>query len=182
MAKIDDEHIKIAEPSRFLVENIALLPEGKVLDLAMGGGRNAVYLAGMGFKVEGVDVSGEAVESAKMLADSQGVKFNAHVVDLELKYKIPPEEYNVIICFNYLQRSLMQDIRNGVKRGGVVVYETYIVDQAQYGKPKNPDHLLRHNELLDIFRDFRCLRYREGLFQDRTRLKAIASIVAQKSE
>jgi tellurite methyltransferase len=182
MAKIDDEHIKITEPSRFLVENIALLPEGKVLDLAMGGGRNAVYLAGMGFKVEGVDVSGEAVESAKMLADSQGVKFNAHVVDLELKYKIPPEEYNVIICFNYLQRSLMQDIRNGVKRGGVVVYETYIVDQAQYGKPKNPDYLLRHNELLDIFRDFRCLRYREGLFQDRTRLKAIASIIAQKSE
>jgi tellurite methyltransferase len=182
MAKIDDEHTKLTEPSAFLVENISLLPRGKVLDLAMGGGRNAVYLAWMDFKVEGVDVSSEAVESAQMLADSHGVKFNAHIVDLELGYKIPPEEYDVIICFNYLQRSLLQDIRNGVKRGGVVVYETYIVDQAQYGNPKNPDHLLKHNELLDIFRGFRCLRYREGLFQEIGRLKAIASIVAQKSE
>jgi tellurite methyltransferase len=181
MAKTSDEHIKITEPSAFLVENISLLPGGKVLDLAMGGGRNAVYLAGMGFKVEGVDVSGEAVESAKILADSRGIKFNAHVVDLEQGYKIPAEEYDVIICFNYLQRSLMPDIRNGVKRGGVVVYETYIVDQAQYGKPRSPGYLLRHNELLEIFRGFRCLRYREGLFQEIGRLKAIASIVAQKS-
>jgi tellurite methyltransferase len=182
MAKIDDEHIKMADPSAFLVENISLLPKGKVLDLAMGGGRNAVYLSRMGFEVEGVDVSREAVESAKMLAYSQGIKFNACVVDMEQGYKIPPEEYDVIICFNYLQRSLMPDIRHGVKRGGVVVYETYIVDQAQYGKPRNPDHLLMHNELLDIFRDFRCLRYREGLFRDSRHLKAIASIVAQKSD
>jgi tellurite methyltransferase len=182
MAKINDEHIKITEPSSFLVENISLLPKGKVLDLAMGGGRNSVYLAGMGFDVEGVDVSMEAVESARMLADSRDIKLNTYIIDLEQGYKITQEAYDVIICINYLQRALMPDIRNGVKRGGVVVYETFIVDQAQYGKPKNPDYLLKHNELLDIFRDFRCLRYREGLFHDTGRLKAIASIVAQKSE
>jgi 2-polyprenyl-3-methyl-5-hydroxy-6-metoxy-1,4-benzoquinol methylase len=182
MAKIDGEHIKLTEPSTFLVENIDLLSKGKVLDLAMGGGRNAVYLAEKGFEVEGVDVSSAAVESAKKLADSLGIEINAHIVDLEQGYKIPHEEYDVIICFNYLQRSLIPDIRNGLKRGGVVVYETYIVDQAQYGRPQNPDYLLRHNELLDVFQDFRCLRYREGLFTDRSRLKAIASIVAQKSE
>ena len=49
MAKINDEHIKITEPSMFLVDNVQLLPKGKVLDLAMGGGRNAVYLAELGF-------------------------------------------------------------------------------------------------------------------------------------
>ena len=166
----------------FLVDNVQLLSKGKVLDLAMGGGRNAVYLAELGFEVEGIDLSKEAVESAKRLADSRGIHIEAHIVDLEQGYKIPQEEYDVIICFNYLQRSLMRDIRDGVKRGGIVVYETYIVDQAQYGKPKNPDHLLKHNELLDIFKDFRCLRYREGLFQGPRRLKAIASIVALKPE
>ncbi|MHA1879395.1 MAG: hypothetical protein ACTSYG_03275, partial [Candidatus Heimdallarchaeota archaeon] len=64
------------------------------------------------------------------------------------------------------------------RTGGMVVYETFIVDQARFGKPKNSDHLLKHNELLDLFRDFRCLRYREGIFESR---KAIASIIAEKN-
>ena len=58
-----------------------------------------------------------------------------------------------------------------------MVYETFIVDQAQFGKPRNPDHLLKHNELLHTFRDFRVLRYREGIVEGK---KAVASIVAQK--
>jgi tellurite methyltransferase len=180
MAKINDEHLNITEASRFLVDNIELLTRGTVLDLAMGGGRNAVYLAESGFEVEGVDISPEAVASAQKLALRHGVNINAHVADLERGYKITREGYDNIICFHYLQRSLIQDIKNGVRRGGVVVYETYIVDQAQYGKPKNPDHLLKHNELLDMFHDFRCLRYREGIFSGPEKVKAIAGIVAQK--
>jgi tellurite methyltransferase len=180
MAKIDDEHIKITEPSPFLVENIKLLTRGSVLDLAMGGGRNAVYLAESGFIVEGVDVNSDAVKSALILATGHGVKINAHVADLETGYKIKSEGYDNIICFNYLQRTLIHDIKNGLRQGGVVVYETYIVGQAQYGKPKSPDHLLKHNELLNMFKEFRCLRYREGIFPGPTRIRAIASIVAQK--
>jgi hypothetical protein len=59
----------------------------------------------------------------------------------------------------------------------MVVCETFIVDQAQFGKPKNPDYLLKHNELLGLFSDLRCLRYREGIIKNR---KAIASIIAEK--
>lgn len=59
----------------------------------------------------------------------------------------------------------------------MVVYETFIVDQVQFGKPRNPDHLLRRNELLDMFCDFRCLRYREGIIDGK---RAIASILAEK--
>jgi len=59
----------------------------------------------------------------------------------------------------------------------MVVYATFIVDQAQFGKPKNPDYLLKHNELLNIFHDFRCLYYREGIVEER---KALASIIAKK--
>jgi len=50
-------------------------------------------------------------------------------------------------------------------------------EPAQFGKPKNRDYLLQHNELLSMFRDFRCPRYREGVIDKR---KAIASIVAAK--
>jgi len=171
-------HESDLEPSEFLLENIELLPKGRVLDVAMGNGRNSIYLAKMGFEVEGVDISSEAVKSALGLAKKLGVPVKARVVDLEGSYQIEKDAYDVIICFNYLQRSLIPRIKTGLRKGGMVVYETFIVDQAAlFGKPKNPDYLLKHNELLDMFRDFRCLRYREGVIDNK---KAIAGIVAQK--
>ena len=145
--------------------------------MAMGNGREAVYLAQRGFEVEGVDISAERVDNALELAQQAGVTVRAEVVDLEGDYQSRRGVYDVIICFRYLYRPLIPQIRDGLRPGGVVVYETYLVDQAQWGKPQDPEHLLRHNELLDMFRNFRCLRYREGIISDK---KAVASIVAEK--
>ena len=164
-------------PSRFLVDNITLLPKGRVLDVAMGRGRNAIYLSRMGFEVEGVDVSPEAVNNALELARQNAINLKATVADLEGNYQIAKGAYDVIVCFNYLQRSLIAQIKDGLRPGGMVVYETYTVDQPRFGKPKNPDYLLKYNELLDMFCEFRCLRYREGIIESR---KAVAGIVAEK--
>jgi 2-polyprenyl-3-methyl-5-hydroxy-6-metoxy-1,4-benzoquinol methylase len=168
---------KIFEPAQFLVENINLLPKGQVLDVAMGTGANAVFLALKGFEVEGVDISAEAINTALELARKSGVNLKARVADLENNYVIQKRSYDIIICFKYLQRSLIQQMKDGLRTGGLVVYETFIVDQARFGKPKSLDHLLRHNELLDLFGNFRCLRYREGIFETR---RAMASIIAEK--
>lgn len=166
-------------PSPFLVENVALLPRGRALDIAMGNGRNAIYLARLGFAVEGVDISPEAISRAREYARSAGVTIRAQVTDLESDFHIPPGAYDAIICFYYLQRTLIPQIKNGLRvGGGTVVYETFIVDQAHLGKPKNPAYLLKHNELLDLFRDLRCLRYREGMIGG----SAVASIVAVREE
>jgi tellurite methyltransferase len=164
-------------PARILVDNIQLLPTGRVLDVAMGTGRNAIYLAKRGFDVEGIDISPEAVRSALVQAREAGVNLEARVADLEIDYHIEKSAYDVIICFNYLQRSLITQIKDGLRVGGTVVYETFTVDQTQFGKPTNPDYLLKHNELLALFRDFRCLFYREGIIEER---KALASIIAKK--
>ena len=166
-----------SEPSRFLVDTIALLPSGRALDIAMGGGRNAIYLAQAGFDVEGVDKSPEAVETAREAAKCAGVTITARVADLEGDYRIERDAYSVIVCFNYLQRPLIPRIKEGIRRGGMVVYETFTVVQAQYGRPYNPDYLLKHNELLEMFREFRCLRYYEGVVENR---KAVAALLAQK--
>ena len=173
-----DLHENILKPAQFLVENVNLLPKGQVLDVAMGSGANAVYLARMGFEVEGVDISAEAVNTALELARKSGVDLKARLADLESNYRIRKGSYDVIICFKYLQRSLIQQMKDGLRTGGMVVYETFIVDQARFGRPKNQDHLLKYNELLDLFHDFRCLRYREGIFESR---KAVASIIAEKT-
>jgi len=148
-------HERGFEPAQFLVDNIELLPKGRALDVAMGAGQNAIYLAKMGFEVEAVDISPEAVSSALELARNSLVNLRAQVADLENNYHIEKGAYDVIICFNYLQRSLIPQIKDGLRKGGMVVYETFIVDHPQFGKPKNPDYLLKRNELLNMFRNIR---------------------------
>lgn len=170
-------HVHDLEPAQFLVENVGLLSKGRALDLAMGTGQNIIYLAKMGFKVEGIDISPQAVNRAMESAGRVGVTIKAQIADLEDDYNIEKDAYDLIICFNYLQRSLIPQIKDGLKKGGMIVYETFIVDQASFGKPSNPAFLLKYNELLDMFRDFRCLRYREGILPGP---KAIAGILAQK--
>jgi tellurite methyltransferase len=166
------------DPEPFLVENLGLLPKGRVLDVAMGNGRNAIFLARNGFQVEGIDISREAVETALKRAEESGVEISATIADLEDDFTTAGQQYEVIICFNYLHRPLIPALKKGLRRDGMIVYETYLVDQARFGRPRNPAHLLGHNELLDLFREFRCLRYHEGIFGKN---RAVAGIIAQKT-
>ncbi|MDZ4247272.1 MAG: class I SAM-dependent methyltransferase, partial [Dehalococcoidia bacterium] len=130
------------------------MPPGRILDIAMGRGRDALYLAKKGFSVEGVDISAEAVGEAVERSLRAGFPIKGTVADLEKGYPIQPETYEVIICFHYLQRSLFPEIKSGLKKGGVVVYETFTLEQRRFGKPRNPDFLLRKGELREVFGDF----------------------------
>ncbi|MHC4268620.1 MAG: class I SAM-dependent methyltransferase [Planctomycetota bacterium] len=174
------EYIYGKEPINFLEEKLDLLVKGKALVLAMGEGRNAVFLARNGFDVDGCDVSDKAIEKSKILARENGVTLNAFVADLE-EYKIPANRYDLITCFYYTQIDLIPQIKEGLRKGGMVMFETYSIDQLKYGKdasgPKNPAYLLKHNELLDSFRDFRILYYREGEIAEN---KSVVSLIAQK--
>ncbi|MDP6925311.1 MAG: methyltransferase domain-containing protein [Candidatus Scalindua sp.] len=174
------EYLYGKEPLKFLKEKLGLLVRGKALVLAMGEGRNAVFLAGNGFDVDGCDISEKAVEKARLLARESSVTLNAFAADLE-EYKIPVNTYDLITCFYYTQRDLIPQIKEGLKNGGMVMIETYSIDQLKYGKdapgPKNPAYLLKHNELLDSFRDFRILYYREGEIAEN---KSVVSLIAQK--
>ena len=143
----------------------------------MGGGRNAVYLAKMDYETEGIDISRKEVGTALELARKSGVDLKTRIEDLEGNVRFEEASYDLIICFNYLHRPLIPKIKDALRTGGMIVYETYIVDQARFGRPKNPNYLLKRNELLNMFREFRCLRYREGIIEDR---KALAGIIAEK--
>lgn len=164
-------------PADFLVDHVSLLPKGRVLDVAMGSGRNAIYLARLGYQVEGVDISAEALAAANAAAARAGVIIRSILADLEDGYRIAPARYDVIVCFNYLHRPLAPAIVAGLRPAGVLVYETFTLEQLRFGKPRNPDHLLRPNELLALFGGLRVLRYREGVFDPG---RAVAGLVARQ--
>jgi len=170
-----EKYIAGRDPIPFLQNHTDLLPKGKALDLAIGEGRNGVYLATQGFQVTGVDISEVGLKKAQALAAENGVTLTTMVADLE-QYDIPPNTFDVIICTYYLQRDLFPKIVSALQPGGVVVIETYTVDNLQYRPKFNRDFLLEPNELLTMLPGLRILRYQEV----DTGHTAFASILAKK--
>jgi SAM-dependent methyltransferase len=169
------------EPAALLVENLSLLPKGgKALDIAMGTGRNALYLASLGFRVTGIDLSPVAVEKCREKAERLGLPIEALVADLE-RSPLPSNEYDLIVNFYYLQRSLTAQIVAALRTGGVLVFESFTIDQLQFGwGPKSPDHLLRPGELREMFAEMEPLLYHEGVVQGDRGPKAVASLMGRK--
>ncbi len=144
-------------PVPFLREHVELLPKGQTLDLAMGEGRNGVYLATQGHQVTGVDISEKGLQKAEALANEQGVKVKTIVADLE-SYTIPPNTFDVILCTYYLQRDLFPKIAQALKPGGIALIETYTTAHLQYRPRFNKNYLLQPNELLTMLPGLRVLR------------------------
>ncbi|MGH7871904.1 MAG: class I SAM-dependent methyltransferase [Candidatus Binatia bacterium] len=174
---------KRAQPANFLEEIIEneswAISRGKALDIACGKGRNALFLAERGFDVVAVDVSPVALNEGQRLAKEKSLTITWQQADLESR-ALPEARFDVVIDFNYLQRSLIPQLKAAVKRGGFFIFETFLIDQQTLGHPSNPDYLLRHNELLNFCRDLRVLFYREGKFRDGSDQSFRAGILAQK--
>jgi rhodanese-related sulfurtransferase len=163
-AGINGQHLphQLIAPTPWLVDNFHSLPKGIALDIAMGNGRNAIYLATRGFDVDGVDVDPDVVTKARATARRFHAPIRAIIGNVEDgTYIIPMEAYDVIVVFNFLHRPLFRDIKDGLKPGGVVVFQTYLEEQLRFGKPRNPAHLLKSGELASVFSDFEVLSLNE---------------------
>ena len=166
----------LAAPNAFLRAHLAMLPKGTVLELAMGEGHNAIFLAQHGFSVTGVDISDVAVARALRLADITGVTIEARQADLST-LTLPVDTYDVVACFHYLQRNLLPQIVDALRPGGMVIYETFSREQAQHGHPTNPAYLLQPNELLQTFQALRIRVYRDVVVEGP---QAVVSLIAEK--
>ena len=169
-----EDYLFGVKPVPFLVENIHLLPKGKVLDIAMGEGRNGVYLATQGFEVVGLDISAKGLIKAHRLAEKHNVTIETRVVDLE-GFTLESNTYDVILCTYYMQRDLFKQFQSALKPGGMIVVETYNVDYLKYARFSRK-WALDTNELLDIFKDMRVIRYQD--YDDGK--EAYSSIIALK--
>ncbi|HXH73802.1 MAG TPA: class I SAM-dependent methyltransferase [Bacteriovoracaceae bacterium] len=165
-------------PAEFLAENYHYIPyEANVLDMGMGEGRNAVFLAQKGYKVTGIDISSVAVKKAHLLAQEFGVKFKGVVASLK-DYKIHPQSYDAIICFYYVDRSLIEKMKTWLKPGGIMIFEAHTVREKTHkrGEAIVEDFLLKEQELLRLFPGMRILKYEEPLHEKEFR----SSIILKK--
>lgn len=160
-------------PAPLLVQAAELLPPGRALDLASGPGRNALFLAQLGWQVEAVDSSEVAIRSLRDRA--RGLAVQARLADLERgEFAIAPDAYDLICDFYYLQRDLFPQIRAGVRPGGTLVAAIHLFE---------PGHTavfaLGPGELRAEFEGWKILFYSEA--REHGRSRASAQIIARKA-
>ena len=147
-------------PSPWIARFAPLIPEGgEVLDLACGGGRHARLLAGLGYHVEAVDRDAAALAR---LANVEHV--TTRCADLEGgPWPYYGCGFDGIVVSRYLYRPLLPLIFNCLNESGILIYETFMAGQEQYGKPSNPAFLLRPGELLELMhKRFTVIAFEQG--------------------
>ena len=181
-----------AEPASIVRELLPLLPRGPALDVACGAGRHAVLLGTRGQHVTAVDWSGAGLEVLEARARAEGIPIRRissaeqivkrhhggiDLVQADLEQlQLPKNTFELILCVQYLQRSLFPELERALRPGGFLLFETFTKAQLAFdGGPRNPEHLLNSGELRTVFSELRVIFHRE--------LRAgqgIASLLARK--
>jgi tellurite methyltransferase len=182
------------EPASIVRELLPILPRGAALDVACGTGRHTLLLAARRQHVTAVDWSGTGLDMLESRARAarvpihriqtverigKSLHFGIELVHGNLEeLELPENSFALILCVQFLQRSLFPQFVQALRPGGMLLFETYTRAQLEFtGGPRNPAHLLESGELRGAFPSFRVIFYRE--------LRAgqgIASLVAQKPE
>ena len=166
-------------PSAWVEHYVPLIRAGgRVLDLAAGGGRHTRLLLERGYIVVAADRDTSSLEPA----------FSGHascrIVRLDLEsgdaWRLG-DGYDGIVVTNYLYRPAFADLAAALAPGGVLIYETFMLGNERFGKPSNPDFLLRPNELIEVFGPrLTVLAFEQGIVR-RPRPAAIQRLAAVKS-
>lgn len=170
------EHCTLSVPSEWVCRWASRVPPGaRVLDLACGSGRHTRLLAHMGFSICAVDRDPVTVASLSGLPAVEAL-----VADLEnAPWPYPSQRFGGIVVTNYLHRPLLPILVDSLEAGGVLIYETFAVENERYGRPTNRDFLLRTGELLDaVAGRLRVVAY-EDLYVDVPKPAMVQRICAQ---
>jgi tellurite methyltransferase len=183
-----------SEPASILRELLPLLPAGPALDIACATGRHALFLAARGQHVTAVDFSSVALDTLEARAHSvhipirrssripeagRHLRGGLELIQANLEeMQLPERRFDLIICIQYLQRSLFPQMLRALRPDGVLLMETFTRMQLEFtGGPRNPEYLLETGELREAFPELCVLFYRE--------LRAgqgIASLLARRPE
>jgi dihydroneopterin aldolase len=162
------DQIPEPKPACFLLDHWQKLPKRDVLDLAAGHGRNSLFLAAQGYSVEAIDRDEQALRELVRQARQRKLdQVTIRMMDLEQDTDRSPdlqkERYDSIIVFFYLYRPIIPALLQALKPGGVLMYETFLIENhLRYQHPSRREFCLTHNELLRFTAGLRVLHYEEG--------------------
>lgn len=181
------------EPNTFLAEHAAqdFRPGGEILSLGEGEGRNAVFLARLGFRVTGVDGSAVGLAKARALAEERGVGIETVVADLA-SFDLGVERWDAIVSIwchtpSALRQRLHRSVVRALRPGGVFLLEAYTPAQLELrtGGPPSVDMLM---SLADVRRELAGLELvvgeekrrevHEGAYHEGT--SAVLQVIARK--
>jgi SAM-dependent methyltransferase len=162
MSQEPPPHTRLRTPSPWVLRHAALIPaEGRILDLACGGGRHTRYFLELGRKVTAID---RDIEWIKDLTASPNLKIIEADLEDGSPWPLSGEKFAAIIVANYLHRPLFPHLIEAVAPNGILIYETFARGNEAYSRPRNPDHLLEPGELLETVRGkLQILAYENGL-------------------
>ncbi|MBP9707363.1 MAG: class I SAM-dependent methyltransferase [Oligoflexales bacterium] len=152
-------------PHPFLEQMLPKLIKGKALDIAMGEGQNATFLAAQGFKVKGFDISDVAVSHAQNLALERGVDLDAKVADLDL-FIMGLMEYDTIIMLDFKPSSkrFYSELQRSLKQGGTLLISGELssnLSMEDFGANKSVKNYYYINELLQNLKGLQIVFYQE---------------------
>jgi SAM-dependent methyltransferase len=140
-------------PSEWVVRWAPLVKRGPVLDVASGAGRHACFFAARGLDVVAVDREPQQIA---------GVEFVQADLESGNPWPFSGQRFGAIVVTNYLHRPLFPSIADSLGEGGVLIYETFMAGNERFGRPSNPDFLLRPGELVEAFPSLKVLAFEQG--------------------
>ena len=183
-----------SEPASIVRELFPILPAGPALDIACGTGRHSLLLAARGQHVTAVDLSSVALDILEARARDMHVpvrrseslheaarrlpnELELTQADLERTH-LPERRFDLILCIQYLQRSLFSQMAHALRPDGVLLFETYTSAQLEFaGGPRDPAYLLETGELRDAFPEL-CVQF----YRELRAGQGIASMIARKRD
>jgi len=166
---------ELQPPDTLLIDNKKMLTGGTALDIAMGSGRNALFLAECGYQVTGIDRAESAVQLAQHTAHKRGLTLDTITADI-LDVDLGTDRFDLIANFYFLERDLIPRIKQALKPGGLVFFETFTSYGIPRDDPRYRKFLIDPNELLTMFSDSFIMYYFERVKGS----KAVASMIAKK--
>ena len=141
-------------PSDWVLRWAPLVERGPVLDVACGAGRHATLFVERGFEVFAVDRDDQALPGS--------VRFVRADLEDASPWPWPGKRFAAIVVTNYLHRPLFPRLVDSLDERGVLIYETFMAGNERYGRPSNPDFLLRPGELLEAFGTLTVVAFEQG--------------------
>lgn len=190
-----EEYLFGTEPNAFLASQaFRLEPKMKVLAVADGGGRNAVWMAERGLDVVSVDASAVGLEKARQLAARRGVTLQTVLADLG-EWEWEPEAFDVVVAIFVqfappeLRRTMFEGFHTCLKPGGILIMQGYRVEQLRYGTggPPHAEHLYTKDLLIRSFGNWeiRHLQEHDSVIEEgagHSGMSALIEMVAEKAQ